>query len=359
MIKNNYAVSIIFFLFCYLPELFSQEHIIVLNPQGEIEILGRNFYIEKVVDDRIDKTTIGAVDVGILNKSVSANFPDSLTGIILDYYNVIAPKRENMTPLIMRVKTFEISEYRKMKEYGKVVLRAQLFTINESKQQLVLDTICIKEESTNGDITSSHPSHIRSVLNRVLIAYNKQLLNSNATSFKDLDSLKENRLLSSKNEDLKAKTSSKSDKIISFSYLAGINANAYRYNLYWIPYNSQKRWSFSIILGGEIVRLHDDFMLQSPYSSYKAFVINLGIASFYKINDSFLIGLNSHFPIGSETVGISSSNFMAGISPSQMIYFKSKSKRGIIAGIGIFEKVSTSVIYNQDFGARIELGFKF
>ena len=365
MINSYCQRSLIFILIFafYSPKLFSQEHIVTLNPHGEIEIIGRNFYIEKVIDERGDKTTIGSVDVGIFNKSVNAIFSDSLSSVFLEYYNVIAPKREEMSPIIMRVKEFKISEYRTMIEYGKVVFRAQLFTKEENNYRLVLDTICIKEESTAGDITSSHPSHIRSVLNRVLIAFNKQLLNPNPPIIQNLDSLKENPLSNSKKNEPKLSDSNKLNYVFSCSYLPGINANAFRYNFYWIPFKSPKRWSFSLLLGGEITRIHDDYMVQSAYSSFKSTVFNLGIATFYKINDYFLLGLNSHFPIGNEKLttvyGNSTSNTIVGFSPSQMIYVKSKSKLGIIAGIGIFEKVSTSLLYKQDLGARFELGIKF
>jgi hypothetical protein len=45
--------------------------------------------------------------------------------------------------------------------------------------------------------------------------------------------------------------------------------------------------------------------------------------------------------------------------PSQGIYFIPKSKIGITLGLGVYEKLLNSKVYNNDIGVKLEIGIKF
>jgi len=89
----------------------------------------------------------------------------------------------------------------------------------------------------------------------------------------------------------------------------------------------------------------------------------VGICPFRRLNDYLFLNLGLQLIIGEEELtgfgGNQSTNTIFGIAPSQGIYFIPKSKVGITLGIGLYEKLLTSKIYQNDYGIKFEVGIKF
>jgi len=159
------------------------------------------------------------------------------------------------------------------------------------------------------------------------------------------------------------KTSDQWINLITYSQKYGINATGWslQYYGYVLKYNS--KWMIPCVLGIEDFRIKTDYFSQSKYQSARIGYYMAGISPFRKLNDYFFLNLGLQIMFGTEQLKDFSSNettnSIFGVAPSQGIYFISKSKFGIVCGIGLYEKLLTSEVYQNDLGVKLEIGIKF
>lgn len=89
-----------------------------------------------------------------------------------------------------------------------------------------------------------------------------------------------------------------------------------------------------------------------------------GLSPLRKLNDYFYANLGFQLLFGSEelidgTSGGKSTNTVFGIAPHQGLVFIPKANFGITFGLGIYEKLLTSQVYQNDLGIKLEIGVKF
>lgn len=89
---------------------FGQKIHYVRPAQEKITIPGRNFYIEKVVDQRYSKDNLGWVQEGLFNTKIPVDFENSFVFTLSEYFDEFLPGEEGQAPISMVFKVLKVSE---------------------------------------------------------------------------------------------------------------------------------------------------------------------------------------------------------------------------------------------------------
>lgn len=151
--------------------------------------------------------------------------------------------------------------------------------------------------------------------------------------------------------------------LITYSQRYGLHAKGWSVHYYGYNLRNTSNWAIPILFGIEGFEIYSDYFSQFNYQSASMSYFLVGVSPFYQLNDYFFLNLGVNIIIGEEKLsdfyGKESSHTFFGLSPSQGIYFISKSKVGITLGLSVYEKVLSSEVYKNDFGLKLEIGIKF
>jgi hypothetical protein len=139
-----------------------------------IQIADREFYFDSVIDNRINKSTIGVVQRGVFNANRQATLENGLTKSLIAYFGSSLPKETEQTPITIMINKLEISEKTNFSnEYGFVDISVEYFFkdihLYHDEQHI---------EYSGFDVTALHESNIREALKKSINAFN----NSNWTA---------------------------------------------------------------------------------------------------------------------------------------------------------------------------------
>lgn len=153
------------------------------------------------------------------------------------------------------------------------------------------------------------------------------------------------------------------NNLITYSQRYGLRAKGWSIQYYGYGIKSTSNWSIPMIVGFEIFDIYPGYFSQLDYESMNLGYAKVGISPFYKLHESILINLDLQALFGQEYLtnlhGQESSSLVFGIAPSQGIYFVSKTKYGLVAGMSVYERLLSSEVYKSDIGIRLEIGIKF
>lgn len=136
-----------------------QTKVIQLIP-GIMDLAGREFYIDSVVDNRIARENIGTARVGMNNKSVPAVFEKSFEETMNFYFAVTVPKSANQVRLIAVIN--ELHVYEKiyaMKERGVADVNISFCKLDSGKLRVVAEA-SNSQESGGMDVSNAHDQRI-------------------------------------------------------------------------------------------------------------------------------------------------------------------------------------------------------
>ncbi|WP_010662287.1 hypothetical protein [Marinilabilia salmonicolor] len=148
-----------------------------------------------------------------------------------------------------------------------------------------------------------------------------------------------------------------------YSQRIGANATGWGVDYYGYNLTSRSRWVLPLVVGIEGFDIRPDYFNKSGYYMAEMSYMTFGISPLYHLGDKFYLNLGVRLIYGEEELtdfsGDVSSNIFFGLNPSQGIVFIPESKFGVTLGIGIYEKVLSSNVYNNDVGVTFQLGIKF
>jgi len=150
--------------------------------------------------------------------------------------------------------------------------------------------------------------------------------------------------------------------IITYTQQYGIHASGFEILGYGYFLKNDSKWIFPLTYGLEDFTINPDYFSQSGYQSARMNYYMVGISPLRKLNDYFYVNIGLQLLIGSESLidygGNESTNEIIGIAPSEGFMFIPKSKFGICIGVGLYEKLLSSAVYQNDIGLKIEIGLK-
>lgn len=154
--------------------VLSQErdyHIINLLPIEKDTIEEVDFYITKIIDNRVYKDNLGIAQKGVFNRKVLSKFDKPFSDELLEYFNIIFPPDTKKEPLIVRVNQLLISEKTgAFKETGKAIVNLDVLCLKDSVYYF-LGSFSGYAEKNSADVTGKHDNRIRQVLKACLMEF--------------------------------------------------------------------------------------------------------------------------------------------------------------------------------------------
>jgi hypothetical protein len=151
--------------------------------------------------------------------------------------------------------------------------------------------------------------------------------------------------------------------LITYSQKYGIHASGWSMQYCGYILKNDSKWIIPVTVGIEDFQINQDYFNQFNYQAARMNYYMAGISPIRKLNDYFYVNVGFQLIFGTEQVVDGnygeSMNSVFGIAPFQGIMFISKSNFGICVGLGIYEKLLTSMFYQNDIGVKLEIGVKF
>jgi hypothetical protein len=161
-------ILLLFAILCFFKLSYGQNIYEINLIHETIDLPGRKFYIDSIVDNRIEKSNIGIVQKGLFNTKYPAQLKNGLSKSLLEYFNYSLTKESELIPVTIKVNKFEISEKTRVAdEFGFADILLEFYHKNDmlfsSKQHI---------EVTSMDVTRLHEENIREALKKSLIDFN-------------------------------------------------------------------------------------------------------------------------------------------------------------------------------------------
>ncbi len=148
-------------------------HIINLLPLEEDTVENVNFYVSKIIDNRIYKDNLGIAQKGVFNKKVLSTFYNPFEEELMDYFNAIFPANTSKSPLVLRINQLLISENTgAFKETGKATVNLDVLTEKDAIYYF-LGSFSAYAEKNSVDVTGKHDDRIREILKSCLIQFSE------------------------------------------------------------------------------------------------------------------------------------------------------------------------------------------
>ncbi|HET9571281.1 MAG TPA: hypothetical protein VFP20_07745 [Bacteroidales bacterium] len=162
-------IALLVAILCLFQLSYSQKIHEISLIQEKISLNDRKFYIDSVIDNRADKSTIGIVQKGLFNAKHPAQLLGGFTNSLQTYFDNALPKENDQIPIIIRVNTFKISELtRATDEFGFADIALDFYRGNDllfsNKQHF---------EVTSMDVTRLHEENIREALRKSIAEFNQ------------------------------------------------------------------------------------------------------------------------------------------------------------------------------------------
>lgn len=156
-------VTTLLLILLSLPCLADDSFIVSLQMQP-MSISDNRFYIQEVIDGRIDQSNIGFVMVGAFNKKVAAYLAGDFKNTLQSYFDTSFSPSSDKTPIIIKIAKFEISESTRINgEFSRAEIEMEFFKTSEGKIGKLFETEAFVEKVSFLDVTEYHKDNIRNV----------------------------------------------------------------------------------------------------------------------------------------------------------------------------------------------------
>jgi hypothetical protein len=170
-----------------------------------------------------------------------------------------------------------------------------------------------------------------------------------------------------------------------------IRANDIRYRIKWVNWftlrqtigfiestqnisyygyiQTKNTWTIPVSLRLSSSKKYNSGALIEGYNpdSWKKYLVDLGMSGFRNLKDDFHLMMGVQLPIGWEryrydaetTADKKHTNFLIGAGLEERLFYMTPNKAGLVMGIGFYQRVMSSKLYNFDAGMTFEVGYKF
>jgi opacity protein-like surface antigen len=134
-----------------------------------ISLSDRKFYIDSVIDNRVDKSNIGSIQKGLFNARYSVQLKGGFTNSLQAFFDYSLPQEQNQIPITLKINKFQISELtRAADEYGFADIAVEYYHGNDllfsNKQHIQVSSI---------EVTRLHEENIREAFSKSLTEFNQ------------------------------------------------------------------------------------------------------------------------------------------------------------------------------------------
>ncbi|MEQ9262156.1 MAG: hypothetical protein RLP14_03245 [Owenweeksia sp.] len=164
--KNISTLALFLILLGSFPAFSQKFYALELKPDGPINIPGRSFYIDSVIDGR-ETVKLGTVYTGLLNNPRQARFSENFSVAVQRFFNTALNQRDNQLPVTLLIHTLSIDEIIKVfSEHSYAALKASFYHNGK-----LLLTVEHEVKRSGFDVTSQHVSNISELLEKAVLDF--------------------------------------------------------------------------------------------------------------------------------------------------------------------------------------------
>ena len=161
--------ALIVALFCFFQLSHAQKIQEISLIHETMSLSDRKFYIDSVIDNRVDKSNIGTIQKGLFNSKYLVQLKGGFTNSLKAFFDYSLPQVQDQIPIIVKINKLEISELtRATDEYGFADISVEYYHGNDllfsNKQHMQVSSM---------DVTRLHEENIREAFRKSLVEFNK------------------------------------------------------------------------------------------------------------------------------------------------------------------------------------------
>lgn len=365
--KNYKQISVcLLLMFCFSG--FSQSKVytyIQENNKGKIK---SSFYIQKVVDARPNKTSIGNIYSSDLRKKYPADFEGTLSEEFQSFFKSVFAASKQKHRLLMEVKSFDIDHEHSdvFKDIGKARLNVSYY-LNRNDTCIFLYNYNDSVMDETNEAQRTHPNRIRRLLLLSARKLSDSLFTTEFLSTREKTTL--NRILeNSTSKDAGRLRREDSVNIPPDYYMFG--AGTY-YNFYpevfmfGINVHLVLRLgkTSSYLLGpsaGLLFYSTPPYNIQVPSFSSEIFNYDVGLRLLKQVKNKFFLNLNPQLMLGRvQSPSSSPEQQLRGVQVDLGAYLIPPSGEGVYSGLNLFYRSTNTTYFGEGLGLKIDLGYRF
>jgi hypothetical protein len=132
-----------------------------------MSVHSNDFYIQKVIDGRMNKSSIGFVQTGVSNNQVPAYLAGNLADVFQSFLNLSFPVDNTKIPIIVVFDQLSVSEKEGPSgEYAMAEVKMKFFKAADNKVGKVFETEAFSENRSLWDVTKYHDANIRKAIEK-------------------------------------------------------------------------------------------------------------------------------------------------------------------------------------------------
>ena len=377
------------FLSLFTVQLFAQSKIYTNIQANKKKYPTKDFYVEHVIDRRLNKENIGYIYKSSLTYKHPADFKKTLPEEFLSFYRSTYPNQTSLNRILVAVNQFEIKHTvtGKLLDTGTVMANFDFYMLrNDSAFFLYNFTSEINDVSDR--ITYSHPNRMKRIVLMSVAKLDSALLHTAPQFALNLGLLADSARTSSssitKKELIKRDSIEKANDYPSdYFLLLGTHVNFSTDNIF-AHFNADILFRFdkhpTWLLGASIEYQYYGLYLNPklPYDiEYRFKNINIGCRVLKQLHRDVFLNIQTLGVFGKEMFQVNSINYaltnkgyvqidsavdaptVYGVETSIGVYLLPARRQNFYTGLDLFFRVTTSKVIEDNGGIKINLGFKF
>ncbi len=351
--------------------LFSQSKVYTFIQENNSIYEKSEFYIQKVIDARENKETIGSIYSADKRKKYPADFNQTLSNAFTDFFRATFPAAKNKSKIILLVYNFKIDHQlgETAKDLGSAEIKAEYFlNRNDTCFYLASSEKRIEEESE--EVQLSHPNRIK----RLLLLSTAEMIDSLKKfnhqpavkrPFYSLDELKKRSL----SKEVQARRLRQGVNTLPEYYLfkAGtyyaFSQTILQFGLTTdLVLQIKKAPQYLIGMNANVMLFATPTDNITIPTSASADVLNydLGIKLLKQVTNNFFLNFNPQVNLGyvQETSNGNRKNIL-GLELDAGVYLIPPAEEGIYSGLNLFYRSTNTELLGTSFGLKLDLGYRF
>ncbi|MBU1754269.1 hypothetical protein KKG56_10550 [bacterium] len=157
----------------------------------KVDISDANFYIEDVIDSRVNKNDIGSAMTGSFNKITPVQLEGGLSESLLKFFSYSLPKSDNKIPIVVNILNLRVEEKKKFSvEYAESEIEMDFCLRKGDKIGQIYQARSVSEKQSLWDATLYHEANIRWILSDCLKSFANHKWTQDDVTFREMEVFK-------------------------------------------------------------------------------------------------------------------------------------------------------------------------
>jgi len=366
---NPFFLAFVILLNCHW--LLSQSKVYTFIQENSSVYNKSDFYIQKVIDARENKETIGSIYSVDKRKKYPADFNQTLSNAFLEFFNATFPAGKQKHKIILVVSFFNIDHSlgETAKEKGSAELNADYF-LNRNDTCFYLGSSTKRIEEESDEVQLSHPNRIKRLLLLTTAEMTDSLKGFGTKSPEQrkaytLDELKKRSL----SKDVQNNRARQGDNTIPDYYMFkagtyyGFSKSILQFGLtadIVLQFKKAPQYLLGFNANIMLFSTPSDNITIPSFASSAVFNYDLGLKLLKQVKNTFFINFNPQLNLGYvQDVASGNQKNILGLEMDAGVYLIPPVDEGVYTGLNLFYRNTNTELLGESFGLKLDLGFRF